>query len=101
MVDRIGLAETIEALRAELGEATAAARGHAIQFPVAGVELEFHVGVTRDVDGTAGVRFWVVELGSGASMAREEVQRVRVTLGPPVTADASPVRVGRDLDTRP
>jgi hypothetical protein len=32
------------------------------QFPVNGVELEFHVAVTKTGEGKAGVRFYVVEL---------------------------------------
>jgi hypothetical protein len=99
-VDRIGLAETIGALRQELAEAIAVAEDEAVQFPVEGVELEFHVGVTRNVDGDAGINFWVVELGKAEGVAREEIQRVSVTLGRPVV-NGRPVRVRRELDSRP
>ncbi len=39
-----GLAETIEALRAELAQAAAEGAAAGFQFPVEGVQLEFHVG---------------------------------------------------------
>jgi NTP-dependent ternary system trypsin peptidase co-occuring protein len=63
-VEQLELAETVEALRAELARAAAAGAGAGFQFPVAGVQLEFHVGVTKTGEGKAGVKFWVVELGA-------------------------------------
>jgi hypothetical protein len=94
-VERLELAETVEALRAELARAAAAGAGAAFQFPVAGVQLEFHVAVTRAGEGRAGVRFYVVELGGAGSYAREEVQTVTVTLGAPVDQSGDPVKVYR------
>jgi hypothetical protein len=47
------------------------------QFPAAGVQLEFHVGVTKAGEGKAGVKFYVVELGASGGYAREEIQAVR------------------------
>jgi hypothetical protein len=82
-VEQLELAETMEALRAELARAAAAGAGAGFQFPVTGAQLEFHVGVTRAGEGRAGVKFWVVELGGAGSYAREEIQTVTVTLGAP------------------
>ncbi len=45
-VRQLELAETVEALRAELARAAAAGAGTGFQFPVDGVQMEFHVGVT-------------------------------------------------------
>lgn len=92
---RLGLAETIAALRAELAQAVEAASDADIRFQVGQVQLEFHVGVTRQGGGSAGVRFWVVELGGDASYAREEVQTVTVTLESAVDRAGEPVRVTR------
>jgi hypothetical protein len=80
-VEHLELAETVEALRAELARAAAAGAGAGFQFPVTGVQLEFHVGVTKTGEGKAGVKFWVAELGRAARYAREEIQTVTVTLG--------------------
>ena len=56
-VEQLELAETVEALRAELARAAAAGAGAGFQFPVAGVQLEFHVAVTKTGEGRAGVKF--------------------------------------------
>lgn len=98
---RLELTETIEALRAELARAAKAGASAEFQFPVTGVQLEFHVGVTRSDDGNVGVKFWVVELGGAASYSREEVQTVTVTLGSPVDQDGELVKVYRGSAQKP
>jgi Trypsin-co-occurring domain 2 len=100
-VEQLELAETVEALRGELARAAAAGAGAEFQFPVIGVQLEFHVGVTKTGDGRAGVKFWVVELGAGTSYAREEIQTVTVTLGAPVDRDGEPIKVYRGSAQKP
>lgn len=90
-MDRIGLAETIEALRAELAEAASKGHDAEIRFRFSTITLDFHVGVTRDVGANAGVKFWVVELGGSGSYATETIQRVSVTIEP-IRSD------GRKLD---
>jgi hypothetical protein len=98
---QIGLTETIEALRTELSAAMAAGTDQAIQFPVGSVQLEFHVGVTKDVNAKAGVKFWVVELGTEGSYTNESIQKVVVTLEPPIDREGHPVRVRRGYDEKP
>jgi Trypsin-co-occurring domain 2 len=100
-VEQLGLAETVEALRAELARAAAAGAGAGFQFPVAGVQLEFHVGVTKTGEGRAGVKFYVVELGGSGSYAREEIQTVTVTLGAPVDQNGAPVKIYRGSVQKP
>ncbi|WP_322778716.1 trypco2 family protein [Frankia sp. Cas4] len=101
VVDRLGLAETVDALRAELAQATAAGAGSGFQFPVTEVQLEFHVAVTKTGDGKAGIKFWVVELGGSVGYAREEIQKVAVTLGAPVDQDGNPVKIHRRSAKKP
>ena len=59
-MERIGLADSIQALRAELSEAMLKAEGDAIQFPVGEVHLDFQVGVTKDAKakGEPGSGSW-------------------------------------------
>jgi hypothetical protein len=97
----IGLNETVEALRAELVAAMEQAQDKGVTFPVTGVQLEFHVGVKKSADGKTGLKFWVLELGSGASYARETIQKVIVTLGPPVDGAGVPVRVADTQTEKP
>jgi len=100
-MEQLELAETVEALRAELARAAAAGAEAGFQFPVAGVELQFHVAVTKAGEGKAGVRFYVVELGGGGSYAREEIQTVTVRLGPPVDQNGDSVKIYRGSAQKP
>ena len=98
---RVGLADAVDALRAELSVAMARARDQEIQFPVGEIQVEFQIGVTREAEGKGGLKLWVLELGAGASYTRESIQKITVSLGPPVTADGQVVLVHRDLDSKP
>ncbi|WP_141584446.1 trypco2 family protein [Actinomadura sp. WMMA1423] len=97
----LGLAESIAALRDELLEALEAGRGSELGFGVGQIQLEFHVGVTRQGGASGKAKFWVLELGGDGSYRREEIQRVTVTLEPPVDADGRPVKVTRSLGSKP
>ena len=100
-MEQLELAETVEALRAELERAAAAGTGAAFQFPVSEVKLKFHVGVTKTGEGKAGVRFYVVELGGSGSYAQEEIQTVTVTLGAPVDQSGEAVKIYRGSAEKP
>jgi hypothetical protein len=100
-MNKIGLRETISALRSELEGAAVSAKDAEIQFPVGEVELEFHVGITKSGDAKAGVNVWVIELGAEGSYASETIQKVRVKLQAPVDKTGAPVKVGRDLSEKP
>jgi hypothetical protein len=98
----IPLVETIEALREQLSKAVAAGSDQEIQFPVDGITLEFQVGVTRGVEGDAGVRFWVVELGANASYSVESIHKVNVSLGAPVDAiTGQTIKIRRTMEEKP
>jgi Trypsin-co-occurring domain 2 len=76
------LADTIAAVRRELGLAQAAGQGQAIQFRTGPVDLEFEVAVTRTGGGEAGVRLWVLTLGAKGELGHATTQRIKVTLQP-------------------
>ena len=76
------LADTIAAVRRELGLAQAAGQGQPIQFRTGPVELEFEVAVTRTGGGQAGVQLWVLTLGGKGELANATTQRIKVTLQP-------------------
>jgi len=100
-MEKIPLAETIAALRAELIKATAMAEGEPIQFPVGSIQLEFQVGATWNADATGGVKFWVLELGASGSYANESVQKVTINLEAPVDAEGRVVKVTRRSQQKP
>ena len=81
-IGRIGLAETIEALRAELAEAEKKGQGDDVRFRVGPISLEFHVGVQREGGVEGKLRFWVVELGATGRYTTESIQKISVTLNP-------------------
>jgi Trypsin-co-occurring domain 2 len=76
------LADTIAAVRRELGLAQAAGQGQPVQFRTGPVELEFEVAVTRTGGGEAGVKLWVVTLGGKGELEKGTTQRIKVTLQP-------------------
>ena len=98
---KIGLVETIDALRSELAAAVEKAQGQEIQFPIGSVQLEFQVGVTWDAEATGGVKFWVLELGASGSYANESVQKVTLNLEAPVDAEGRAVKVTRRSQQKP
>jgi len=100
-LSEIGLVDVVQALRDELARAAAQATDSGVQFPVGQVTLEFQVGVTRSADAGAGVRFWVLELGASAGVARESVQKVTIVLDPPVDAAGRPIKVGDSTVDKP
>src|SRR5205807_274682 len=100
-MEKIGLVETIDALRSELATAAKKAQEQEIQFPISSIQLEFQVGVTRDMEATGGVKFWVLELGASGSYANESVQKVTLNLEAPVDAEGRPLKVSRRLQQKP
>lgn len=97
----IGLAETLAQLREELEDAAVAGAGADIRFPVTGVQVEFHVAVKKEGSGNAGIKVWVVEAGGSASLSREEVHKVVVTLGAPADREDRPLVIDRGYAGKP
>ncbi len=97
----IGLVEAIASLRAELADAVDEAENEDIQFPVAQIDLEFQVGVTRDVHGSGKLKFWVLELGASGGYEAETIQKITIGLGAPVGADGEPIKIRRSMRDKP
>jgi hypothetical protein len=89
----IELSEMISELRRELDQAIDAGAGERLRFELGPVEVEVTVGL--DSKGTAGakVRFWVVELGGDAEVARSSLQRIKLTLQPRLAGSAGPAEI--------
>lgn len=94
-VDSIGLAEALEALRAELVVAKTQAEDSEVHFPIETLTVELKVGVTRTTEGNVGLRVPLVgaELGGAVGNDRETVQTVTVVLGAPVDREGRPIKV--------
>lgn len=91
----ISLADAIGQLRRDISEAVAKSKDQDILFEVGQVEMQFEVAVEREVGGSAGVKFWVVNAEAAASTTRTGTHTLTVPLLPR-TAAGGPVLTERD-----
>lgn len=86
MSGTVPLVEAVRSLRDELYGAIAAGEGHALQFELGEIELEFNVVVTREGSGQGKLSFkilqWGPEVGVEARLSDERTQRVKINLRP-------------------
>lgn len=75
---RIGLAEAIEALRAELMDAVSRGEHQRMRFSLAPVELTVEAEVSKKADGRIG---WSI-VGAGGKFEKAHTQTVKVELTP-------------------
>lgn len=87
---KLGLAETVEALRDELSRALSEAEGERLRFALGDVELELSVTVSRGGSAGARVRFWVVDAEASGNVSRQSVQTLRLKLTPQDTMARRP-----------
>lgn len=78
----VGLAEAIEALRAELVQAMASAPVEGVRFRPGPVELTVEAALTKNVGGKAGIKWWLIEAGGEASRESVVTQTLTITLQP-------------------
>lgn len=94
----IELSEVIRELRAELETAMAAAPADGLRLELGPVEIEVSLGVDKSASGGAKVRFWVIEMGPEASVARSSLQRLKLTLVPSLGhAEGRPFVAGAEV----
>lgn len=101
---RIPLASAIEALRGELAEAIRSGEGEELRFALGTVELELQVTVEKQVEGSAGIKFWLVSAGGGGKAGTASAQKIKLSLtATRTTPDGiqSPVLVGSKQSKRP
>lgn len=96
-----GLAETIEALRAELTTAMSRGAGQPLQFELEAVNVEFTLAVTREGAGNGGLRLGVVSFGASGKIAEQQTHRLSLTLNPVTANGDNPVRVSASVDDEP
>jgi Trypsin-co-occurring domain 2 len=96
----LGLAEAIEALRAELLLARSQGDMASIRFPISSVSVELQVVATGKGEGKVGFKVPIIdlELGGVGSYSRETTNKVVIEFGVPVDSDGKPVRVDRASD---
>ena len=100
-MEKIGLVQTIDALRSELARAIEQAKDQDIQFELRSIQLEFQVGVTWEAGTKAGLKFWVLELGADGNFTKESVQKVTLVLDAPLDGEGNPIKITRESQTKP
>jgi len=78
----VPLSAAIGALRDELTRAWWDGRDRSVRFKPSPVELTLQVAVTSAGKGSAGVKWWLIELGGEVSRQSAVTQTVKVTLEP-------------------
>ncbi|MCA2642808.1 MULTISPECIES: trypco2 family protein [unclassified Microcystis] len=94
-INKVGLRETLEALRVELSKSILAAEGEQIRFEVGEIELEVQFVVEQSKEGKGGLKFWVVEMGGGVTNKDTITHRIKIPLKP-FGKDGKPVLTGSD-----
>ncbi|NCR42057.1 trypco2 family protein [Microcystis aeruginosa] len=94
-INKVGLRETLEALRVELSKSILAAEGEQIRFEVGEIELEVQFVVEQSKEGKGGLKFWVVEMGGGVTNKDTITHRIKIPLKP-IWKDGKPVLTGSD-----
>jgi hypothetical protein len=97
----LGLAEAIDALRAELRKAQDSGRGADVRFSVGSVEVELVVEVAKKAGGEASVKVLnLLSIGGKGEVSKGETNRVKVALNP-IGVDGKPFEVAAARDQRP
>lgn len=78
----VGLAEAIQALRAELTQAMENAPDQGVRFRPGPVELTVEAALTKNFGGKAGIKWWLIEAGGEASRESAVTQTLKITLQP-------------------
>ena len=82
MKDGIELGKVINQLRTEILELTRTAGGEDLRFALESIEVELHVGVTKEDIGGVKAKFWVLEAGGEAKYSTDQTQTIKLTLKP-------------------
>lgn len=80
MAGEIGIAEAIEQLRRELGEAQDKGANQQLRFQVAEVEIELLVELRKEGGPEAKATFGVVSLGASGKVSRANSHRLKLKL---------------------
>jgi hypothetical protein len=82
MKDCIELRSVIDQLREELYALTETVGGEDLRFAVENVEVELHVGVTKEGKAGAKAKFWVLEVGAEGKYGTVQTQTIKLKLKP-------------------
>lgn len=94
-IQKLGLKETLEALRIEISESILLSEGKEIRFEMGKIELEMQVVIEKSKEGKGGVKFWVVEMGGGMAAKDSITHKIKIPFTP-IWKDGKPVLTASD-----
>lgn len=97
---QITLSSAIENLRSELTLAMKAGAHDELRFQLGTIEIELDVTVGSELDGKAGIKWWVVEANVGEKQTAGSTHRIKLKLDPQ-TATGQPVKVSNTDPKKP
>jgi Trypsin-co-occurring domain 2 len=78
----MGLSSALEGLREELETAWKEGEGKTLRFRVSSVSLTLEAVARREAEGSAKIRWWLIEAGGGVTAGKETTQTLVLTLSP-------------------
>ncbi|WP_437623572.1 trypco2 family protein [Sorangium sp. So ce1151] len=98
MAEPTELRSVIEQLRQDLQALNETVGGEDLRFAVESVDVELHVGVTREAGAEAKAKFWVLELGADGRYGTERTHTIKLTLKPRLKGakEGTETLIGRD-----
>lgn len=79
-MDGLELSDVLAHLRANLARAQQEGAGQDLRFSLDDVEVEFQVAITKEGEGKAGVKFWVVNAELGGKLANATTQKIKLKM---------------------
>ena len=92
MADNVTVADAIKQLRAQLEEAQREGIGKDLRFLAKSVEVELAIVFKSEIEGSAGVKAWFLDISGKAKAADETTHKVKLVLEP-VGRDGKPTFV--------
>lgn len=79
---QVPIADLISYLRTELIRAGEAGKDMPVRFETMEIELELQVGVSKSLEGNAGIELYVFSLGADGGYEKEQIQTIRLKMKP-------------------
>ena len=88
-----GLAAAIGAVRSELEAAVELGRSSPLAFTAGCVEMEFEVAFTKSMEGSGGIKAWVLSADFKGNQSTVTTHRITVSLNPTDRATGKAIKV--------
>jgi hypothetical protein len=97
VVAELELSEVIAKLRGDLIKAQQEGEGKDLKFAISEVSVELQIGVTREASGSAGLKFWVLDLNGSTKGSNATTQKITLKMN--VESASGTVLFSTDLES--